>query len=349
MKKSVFTFLTVTVVQFSTIGWLDCASAFAQSSSPMLYGSVRLSTEQVESQPMPTKAPPISIPKPELKKVVIQKQLPVIKQPIKIKAQIPLTPPSRVVPKPQSTTASLSISRLDPQLWPGNTFDKKLANKLLSSSRGHHVWRNIPDWRAGGWQCSQETNTRWLKYANGKTPIEQKPMGAHAAAGAESIGLQKDKFGNIWDEFGGGYWQEMDYGTDSGHTFVKVRQPGESGNTDYYAESVEFDVDKQTNKIKSVQQRRTQSRSSYVAPDIMKEEEAHTAYNEKGSPIESGWNTILLRRISPFVEVESERSDFVRYLTDKGLQSLIPGGSVTAKQSSAQNRLTKPISPAIRH
>jgi len=338
VKESRLLFLNAIVVQLSTICWFNCAMACAQSqSSPILYGSVRLSTEQPEPK-SPAKEPPITISRPEPKKVVIQRNLPA-----------PVTKP---IVKPRTVTAigaitaarptSLTIKRLDPKLWPGNNFDKKLATALLNDrTKGHHIWENIPDWRSGGWQCSQETNTRWQKFVDGKTPLEQKPLGVHPAAGAESIGLQKDKYGNIWDEFGGGYWQEMDYATDKGHTYVKFRVPGDATNTDYYAESVEFDVDKRTNKIKSVQQRRTQSRSAYVAPDILKEEEMHTAYNEKGQPIESAWNTILLKRISPFAAIDSERSDFVRFLTAKGLQSLIPPGSVSTKQASVQKKAAK--------
>jgi hypothetical protein len=302
----------------------------AQSqSSPILYGSVRLGAESPEATPS-IKVPEVTIPHVQPKKIVIQKISP--------PPENPRMPPKKTNPYAAGAFGSLAAKRLDSQLWTGKTFDKKLATKLLVDPKlAHHVWKNIPDWRAGGWQCSQETNTRWQKYVNGKT-TEQKPLGAHLASGAESIGLQKDSFGNIWDEFGGGYWQEMDYGTDKGRTYVKFRLPGNNNGADYVAESVEFDIDKRTNKIKSVQQRKTQSRSSYVAPNVMKEEEAHVIYDEKGQPIEAAWNTILLNRIKPFGEVESERADFVRYLTASGLQSLIPGGSLTARKNSAQKK-----------
>jgi hypothetical protein len=322
------------VVQILTICWFGCVTAYAQSqSSPILYGSVRLGAQEPELKAAKVPQPAITRPEPK-KVVVIQRKLHAFSDRQAGKNEVAIAV--------GTSLNSAPMNRLDPQLWPGNNFDKKVATTLLNDrKKRHHVWKNIPDWRAGGWECSQETNTRWLKYVNGKTPVEQKPLGVHPAKGAESIGLQKDSYGNIWDEFGGGYWQEMDYNTDKGRTYVKYRLPGYSNQLDYIAESVEFDIDKRTNKIKSVQQRRTQSRSAFVAPNIMKEEEAHTAYNEKGQPIESGWNTILLKKIRPFVEVESERSDFVRYLTDSGLQSLIPLKSATTKQASTPKSMAQ--------
>jgi hypothetical protein len=332
LKRTPFLFLIAAVVQVSTTCWWNCAMTRAQSQpSPILYGSVRLSTQQQEPKSS-VKEPSISIPRPEIKKPVLKRKLPV------------------TVNKPISQTTAVTATALynsppkclPPRLWPGNYFDRKLATSLLRDrTKGHHIWRNIPDWRAGSWTCWQETNTRWQKYVNGTTAIEQKPLGIHPAAGAESIGLERDRYGTVWDEFGGGYWQEMDYAADKGHTYVTFRVPGDYSNTDYYAESVEFDVDKRTNKIKSVEQRRTKSRSTYIAPDRMKEEEMHTVYNEKGKLIESAWNAIELKRISSFAEVESERSDFVRYLTEKGLQNLIPVGSVSAQQASVQKKAAK--------
>jgi hypothetical protein len=234
-----------------------------------------------------------------------------------------------LVPLKTGIEFSEKMPPLDPVLWTGNYFDKEAATALLkqrssTTKAGCHIWRKIPKWMAGTWESTQSTETRSVHYKDGQPASEENPMGVYTAKAAETIGWQKDRNGDIWEEYDSDYWTEVDYGDYIGYQFITVSSPGVADYPDIYTESVNFAVDKATNKILHAAPYRAWGKHTFVAPEIMKEQEVHTTYDEHGLPESTAWNTTLHRRIEPFVVFRDSYKDFVTYLNNNGLADLIP-------------------------
>jgi hypothetical protein len=302
MRKSSI-FLTVSVL---LLPMLTCTLVRAQSQETRVFkGSVNLGVQKPSLEDQPADTGDITAPRVE-----------------KTDALTPAIPQS---PTPNP---------LDPLLWPGNYFDKKVATALLKDSSQHgSTWRKIPDWQAGQWQCLQATNTQDLGYLNGIPAAQIDPKGVYTCQSKFTVGQEKDKKGEIWERFTSGYWTEADHGSRTGFSYVNFQAPGVYDYPDSYGESITFEVDKATNKIIAVHRRRTWTQYLYVTPDTMKEEDVHTAYNEKGEPVLSSWNAVLLRRVGPFIASKEPSSDFLIHLAENDLWDLIPASSEAQKQA----------------
>jgi len=219
---------------------------------------------------------------------------------------------------------SEKIQSLDPVLWPGNVFDKEVAKALLKSEAStKSIWSKIPTWQAGEWESEQATTTQAVKYQNGQ-PVTDNSLGVYTAKNKVYLGHEIDKNSNIWQLYDSGYWTNTDHGDSVGYAYVKSHMPGDSDYPDEYGESVVFEVDKLTNKIIDVQQRKTWGKYVPIEDGLMKEEDVHTVYDEHGEPIETAWNTSLCRRKKTFSEHGSDKakySDFVAYLKNSGLKN----------------------------
>ncbi len=240
-----------------------------------------------------------------------------------------------LVPVQKSVDTQEKIKPLDPVLWPGNYFDKEVATALLKDNTvPSSTWKKIPPWQAGRWESKQATNTRGIKYVHGQ-PVALNTLGVYTCKMAETSGWQRDKTGGIWDRFESNYWTETDYDDLKALVYVKFRVPGTDEYPDSYHESISFDIDKKTNKITDVQQRKTWTKVSFVAPGIIKQDSVHTIYNESGEPEKSAWNTILCKRVGPFTALgstykatsEQMHQDFVNYLKSNGMSNLICNGA----------------------
>ena len=208
---------------------------------------------------------------------------------------------------------------LDPLLWPGNYFDEKVATALLKNqSPNASIWKKIPAWQAGEWQSTQSINTKYVRYVHGKWCLI-KPGGVYTYRHMMTIGEAKDKNGDIWERHHSYSWEQAEAESLTLHSF-------DAGDC-----TICFYIDKPTNRIVDVQQGHTWSQRFYLSPDFIKTEQKQTAYNEKGEPLYTSWNTTLYKRTKTFAEAEPSlstdkelRKDFVNYLKNNGLANLIP-------------------------
>ncbi len=224
-------------------------------------------------------------------------------------------------------------------MWPGNSFDEKIATKLLKDeSVNSNVWKKIPAWQAGEWAMTQATNTRSVHYINGQ-PIERGNKGVYTAKAEENdIGFERDKNNDIWHQYQSGYWTETEYDNEIAHSFIRYSAPGSAEYPDLYTDSICFTINKQKGNIIKVQQIRSWQRLICLTNGAMKTEKVHTVYDADGMPISSAWNTALMKRTKTFDESNAELAklpgytiyrmemliDFIHCLKSNGLENLIP-------------------------
>lgn len=235
---------------------------------------------------------------------------------------------------------------LDPLLWPGNKFDREVARSLLRDREQESgVWSRIPEWQSGKWQGNQAVNTRAIKYMNG-LPVDCQPIGVHDAADMFIKGIVRDKKGDIWHWFKSDYWSETDHGDELTESYVLYSSPGGGDYRDFFAESVDFNVDKMSNRILALRRAKAWTRYINLSPGMMKEETVRSNFDLQGHPTATTFNTAVERRIKPFeayapalASKKPIMDEFVKWLHGHGLDSLIP----VASHASA------PAVPASKH
>lgn len=198
-----------------------------------------------------------------------------------------------------------NVQPIDPLLWPGNQFDKNAARALLHPKKDRsEIWGQIPEWQAGEWESRQAVNTRAIKYENG-VAVEVTPIGVHTSIGKFNKGMLRDRKGNIWHLYQSDYWTETDLGQLKVLSYVRYSSPGSSGAyKDFYAESIDFKVAKNSNAISSVRKARTWTRYSDLGAGSLKEESVRTNYNERGQPTSTSYNTALSKLTMRFDHYE---------------------------------------------
>lgn len=220
---------------------------------------------------------------------------------------------------------------LDPLLWPGNNFDKDVARSLLHDPvQESSIWHRIPDWESGNWEGKQATNVRAIKYING-APVECQPIGVHTAEGKFTKGLLRDKKGDIWHWYQSDYWTETDQGEQKVVSYILYSSPGQGEYPDFYAESVDFSVDKASNQIASLRRAKCWTRYINLGAGMFKEESLRTNYDINGNPTSTTINTALQKRTQAFSAYEASFaskkaivSDFSNYLRTHGFANLVP-------------------------
>lgn len=230
---------------------------------------------------------------------------------------------------------------LDPLLWPGNNFDKDAARSLLrDQTKDSSIWQQIPEWQAGNWEGKQAVNTRAIKFVNG-TPMEYPPLGVHQAEGQFTKGLLKDKNGGIWHWLQSDYWTETDQGENKACSYVVFCSPGGGEYPDFYAESVDFKVNKASNQIVTVRRAKTWTRYLNLGPGTLKEESVRSNFDQNGNPTAITYNTALEKRTEAFSSYEpsfASKKTIVEslhsYLKQHGLSNLIPPPSGAAQTRS---------------
>ncbi len=198
---------------------------------------------------------------------------------------------------------------LDPLLLPGNLFDKEVAAALLSKTGESTelvfpTWRKVPSWQAGEWGTEQATGTRLVYYKNGLVE-EGEPLGVYKMGTEFTLGLLKDKNGDIWGPYSTGKWTETQYDGYVSYSYIYFQSAGKGDYPDSYTKMASFDVDPNTHKIESVSREKSWTRRINLAPGIMKEESVKTVLAESGSPELTSWNTWVSRRLAPFSSYEN--------------------------------------------
>ena len=224
-----------------------------------------------------------------------------------------------------SADYSRPIAPLDARLWPGNSFNQEMATALLKDrSKSKSIWKKIDDWRGGVWQYTQTTNTRHVRYSDGEPTGDVEAVGVYSARSGGEVGQQRDRNGKLWRNYRPGHWDHVDLNDTSVFMYTEDEAPGPKDYPDMFSEAIEFRVDKSTKKITAVTQRKAYSRCTSLGSGMIQLETFATHYDKNGDPTNSYWNTTISRRISPYSEEASLRADFINYLTENGLQKLIP-------------------------
>jgi hypothetical protein len=233
---------------------------------------------------------------------------------------------------------------LDPLLWPGNNFDKDVARSLLRDpDQESSIWQRIPDWEAGNWEGKQATNVRALKYING-TPVDYPPIGVHKAEGKFTKGLLRDKVGDIWHWFQSDYWSETDHGDQKVISYIIYSAPGSGQFPDFYAESVDFNVDKASNQIVTLRRAKCWTKYTNLGPGLIKEESLRTNFDTQGHPTATTFNTALDKRAEAFSAYEASFAgrknivdSFNNYLRTHGAANLIRPAAAVQEKAHARH------------
>jgi len=220
---------------------------------------------------------------------------------------------------------------LDPLLWPGNNFDRAAARSLRRDpNQEPSKWQKIPDWQAGNWACEQAVNTRAIKYLNGAA-VETQPLGVHKSMGSFTKGLLKDKNGGVWNWLQSDYWIATDHGQQIQQSYVIYTSAGGGDYPDFYAESLDFNVDKNANQILTSRRAKVWTRYTKLAPGMLKEETLRTNYDFQGHPTVTAFNTALYKRTETFesyypgfASKKAIVDNFHNYLRAHGFANLIP-------------------------
>ena len=235
---------------------------------------------------------------------------------------------------PVTLSAGLKFDRkaepLDPLLLPGNLFDKEVAAALLrKAEKPTEQWHKVPLWQAGEWGTEQATNTRAVSYKNGLVE-DSEPVGVYKMGTNYSVGMLKDKNGDIWDQYSTGEWTETKYDAYVSYSYIYFQSAGKGDYPDLYTKMASFSVDPKTRKIDSVSRSKNWQRRINLAPGIMKEETVKTVLAESGSPELTAWNTSVARRLKTFSSYENLLDDqekreasFREFCRSEGLGDLL--------------------------
>lgn len=190
---------------------------------------------------------------------------------------------------------------------------------------------------AGAWKHEQSVCTKSVEYLDGAAVERRSKPWVYDNKSFCTRGIVKDAKGGIWDRLGGGYWTEDQYVQETGYSFVLNTAVGDDASSDLYGESVQFLVDKETNRIRSVQQRKTWEKVTQIAPNLIKVECIHTVFDMNGRPRTTAWNSHIEKKINTLDSYEKnisadDLSDFVIFLKNTGNDDLLPLGRLKSSK-----------------
>ncbi|MBS1990602.1 MAG: hypothetical protein JSS86_17660 [Cyanobacteria bacterium SZAS LIN-2] len=198
------------------------------------------------------------------------------------------------------------------------------SDNLLPASSGDAIWVKIPDWLAGEWHINTARFIRDVGPPNYEevTNIED-----------DAFGYQQDK--------NGGYWHMLRVPatnmteTDSHYArFIHHTQSGSQLTPAQFViegENMELRVSKKTGKIDSI--RRRHDRYSWLLVGNSVQADDHVEYLDQAHKIQKGSEgTVKARptKVAPYKRIDRTpdgfdvRQSFIDYLTQHGLQELVP-------------------------
>jgi hypothetical protein len=227
-----------------------------------------------------------------------------------------------------------NTEEIPPELFPGKLFSQKLAESLLQGKVeiSFDKWRIIHHWLGGRWKTSKATNTRRVKIIDGK-PVDIKTLGLYTMKSIEDWGSVKDKNGAVWEKYDSNYWAPVDYGDSINYSYIILSGPGKGEYPDLYTKCIDFIVDKKTNIITSVQQRKAWDKHTLLAPGKVQDDIVQTEYDENGKHTLTSWNTSIMKQEQDFDRLNNGRDesdrikdfyDLKNFLSQYGKQDLLP-------------------------
>ena len=200
--------------------------------------------------------------------------------------------------------------------------------KAMEALVPDNMWTRLPNWAAGSWKCYSQT--AYYRYSY-KYRSKDFDVDTFMNKGAETMGHQKDRKGDLWE------WQRAHYWTvteGEHHFHLSFHREAEASYKDEKQFTIHFIgtrliVDKVTRKI--VRTCQMESIQTYTCPDkgIIRCKSSIKVFDENGLP-ESLQKSISYRyKIKEYEPWNYDRGEDIRklfkqYLTMHGLSDLIP-------------------------
>ncbi len=226
------------------------------------------------------------------------------------------------------------VPSLDETLAPGNQFNQTSIEQKIQKVPEQNQWYKIPSWAAGSWKTLKAQTTSYKDETTGKNTISGFEYTMKAAF---SMGLEKDRTGQIWDFVDHNYWTHTEYDSQDAYCFVTYTAPGTIDNNTFRKSSryIAFVVDKATKKIISTEQEQAVSIYSNQSTTLMQKKAWHRVFDWNGNPVSSAHNEVNCIRSNYFIaDPTTVTADgrllqplFKKYLIDNGLAALLPQGA----------------------
>jgi len=218
-----------------------------------------------------------------------------------------------------------SLSPVQPELTPGNTFNEKDLPKLDPGNE----WVAIPNWIAGTWQFKTETVTHmniFDKKKYSKCPFVLRNEFQKV------FGYQKDKSGQIWDYLKApySYTAKLDGGL-SGYSRIDSVDEVVNNHDEVTRKVVGPDavVEPASQKILITNQKECFLRYTPFGDDAIRLDGSTKVFNALGRPSVLKISNMAATRIKPFEPVDqldgyNLKQQFTEFLTAQKKAELIP-------------------------
>jgi hypothetical protein len=207
----------------------------------------------------------------------------------------------------------------------GTQYNQEKAMASVTPSR---VWYRVPPWLAGRWTTDRYTQTLYVDYASGSQDSTSR---IHNAELTERWGIQRDRDGGVWDTI------DLPF-------ISTTTSPNEVSKDLHTGDALIFDsatklvvlykatrttIDRNTNTITKVQQFESFTTLTLAGPNLVKDEYSLKFFDQQGNPVDfvKGWryeHKIEPFKIYNFDNGQDSGPDFRAYLTNQGLQNLVP-------------------------
>ncbi len=223
------------------------------------------------------------------------------------------------------------VPALDQALAPGNQFNQSLVEQKIHKTAEQNQWFKIPSWAAGSWKTLKAQTTSHKDETSGR---ETTDGSEYTMKTAFSMGLEKDRTGQIWDFVDHNYWTHTEYDNSDAYCFVTYTSPGVIENNQLREEGrfISFLVDKATGAIISTTQKQAFSIYLEQSPTLMKRKAWQRAFDWQGNTMYSTHSEANCIRTSHFsVDPSITATDgrllqplFKKYLIENNLVMLMP-------------------------
>lgn len=191
------------------------------------------------------------------------------------------------------------LPSLDATLAPGNTFDRQVADGLLSRGASSNNWYKIPGWLAGTWHSTQAMRTYSRDEQTGVTDETNR---TYKTEGDEIYGNIRDSRGDIWQYGGGNYWTKTHFKYHDGYSYIASVEPVEVTQKAFIFRALltQFKIDRKNNKIAEVYQKETLVHCKMTAENVMRQKHLQRLFNWEGAPTLSTTDIGNYKKITDF-------------------------------------------------
>lgn len=225
---------------------------------------------------------------------------------------------------------------LEPNLKVGATFNIAKLKKLTPNNR----WYKLPNWIVGTWKTEYQTN--YYKY-NYNSRSESFDIDTFGYRGAETLGHQKDRLGEIWQYTGSAYWTIADLDYSIALDYVQEHEciRSEPNKLVIRYAAIACQISKLDHSIIYINQRESIQTYTPDGPNLMKCISSLKIFDRDGSPEYLAETLSFKRRRSSFetcndYDGKNLRILFAEYLRNNNLAHRIP----TALANYSKTRIT---------